>query len=86
MGIHMKTTIDINDALVAQAKELARERQQMLKSIIEAALRQFLETNEAKKEPFRLRKRTFRGQGLQPDIREGDWAAIRERAYEGHGG
>ena len=85
MGTHMKTTIEINDALIAQAKQLAKERQQTLKSILEAALRQFLEANEAK-EPFRLRKRTFRGQGLQPDIQEGDWAAIRERAYEGYGG
>ncbi|PZO58567.1 MAG: DUF2191 domain-containing protein [Phormidesmis priestleyi] len=86
MGNHMKTTIDINDALIARAKQLAQKRQQTLKSILELALRQFLENNETPKTPFQLRKRTFCGQGLQPDIQAGDWAAIRERAYEGHGG
>lgn len=86
MGSCMKTTIDINDTLMAEVKQLAKERQQTLKSVLEAALRRFLEANEAEKEPFRLRKRTFRGEGLQPDIQEGDWATIRERAYEGHGG
>jgi len=40
MGFHMKTTIDINDALLLKAKQLAAARQQSLKSILETALRQ----------------------------------------------
>ena len=34
-------------------------------------------------QPFRLRKRTFRGEGLLPELAEADWAEIRRRAYEG---
>ena len=86
MGYRMKTTVDINDALMAQARQLAKERQQTLKSVLETALRQFLAAHAADKAAFRLRKRTFRGEGLHADIKEGDWAAIRERAYEGRGG
>lgn len=86
MGTHMKTTVDINDTLLLQAKELAAKRQQTLKSILEIALRQFLEANANNRPPFRLRKHTFRGHGVQSGMAEGDWATIREAIYEGRGG
>jgi len=86
MGFHMKTTIDINDALLLKAKQLAAARQQSLKSILETALRQFLEHDEQSQASFKLRKHSFLGDGLQSDITPGDWASIRERAYEGRGG
>jgi len=86
MGAHMKTTVDINDALLVQAKQLAAERHQTLKSILEAALRNFLDESHAASTPFKLRKHSFRGRGLHPDLKSGDWAAIRDRLYEGRGG
>ena len=82
----MKTTIEINDALLLRAKQLATERQQTLKSILEAALRQFLDTNSEPQTPFKLRKHSFGGSGLQPQLSEGDWSAVREQIYEGRGG
>ena len=45
MGVHMKTTVDINDTLLLQARQLAAKQQRTLKSILETALRQFLETH-----------------------------------------
>ncbi len=36
--------------------------------------------------PFRLRKVTFKGQGLHPDASGKGWDRVRELAYEGHGG
>ena len=36
-------------------------------------------------EPFRLRKASFRGEGLQPEVGEGSWERIRDRVYEGRG-
>jgi hypothetical protein len=86
MGAHMKTTVDINDALLLQAKQLAAERHQTLKSILEAALRKFLDESHAASPPFKLRKHTFRGRGLQPHLKQGDWATLREHLYEGRGG
>lgn len=86
MGTQMKTTVDINDALFLQVKQLAAKRQQTLKSLLESALRQFLEANADGSPSFRLRKHTFCGQGLQSGVDEGDWATLRERIYEGRGG
>ena len=47
--------------------------------------RRYLEAFSAEARP-RLRRHSFRGRGLQPGLSESDWAAIRERAYEGRGG
>jgi hypothetical protein len=82
----MKTTVEINDALLLRAKHLAAERRQTLKSVLEAALRQFLDANTESQIPFRLRKHTFRGGGLQSHLPEGNWARVREQIYEGRGG
>ena len=35
---------------------------------------------------FRLRKASFKGQGLQPGVAGASWERIREMAYEGRGG
>jgi Arc/MetJ family transcription regulator len=80
----MKTTIEIADGLLLAAKQAAAERQTTLRAIVDAALRQHLE-ERAPSRP-RLRRHTFRGRGLRAGLSEGDWAAIRERAYEGRGG
>jgi Arc/MetJ family transcription regulator len=83
----MKTTIEISDALLQAAKRMAAERNTTLRMIVEAALRRHLEAvaDETQARP-RLRRHSFRGRGLQPGLSESDWAALRERAYEGRGG
>ena len=87
MAPRMKTTIEISDALLRAAKRLAAERDTTLRAIVETALRRHLEaaSHPAAARP-RLRRHSFRGRGLQPGLSESDWAAIRERAYEGRGG
>jgi Arc/MetJ family transcription regulator len=83
----MKTTIEINDALLQQAKQVALERKLSLKAVVEAALRQFLDQPQASQQPaFKLRKCTFKGQGLQPGLDWHDWETIRALIYEGRGG
>jgi len=87
MGARMKATIEISDALVRAARRLAAERGTTLRAIVETALRRYREaaSDPAAARP-RLRRHSFRGRGLQPGLSETDWAAIRERAYEGRGG
>ena len=63
---------------------MAGERNTTLWTIVEAALRQYIEGQAQAHRP--LRRHTFRGRGLQAGLSEGDWTAIRERAYEGRGG
>jgi len=87
MGAHMKTTIEISDALFRAAKRMAAERNTTLRTILETALRRHLEaaSDQAQARPC-LRRHSFRGRGLQPGLSESDWPAIRERAYKGRGG
>lgn len=87
MGTHMKTTLDISDLLLLEAKRLAAKRHTTLRAVVESALRQFLRSEaEVQGGEFRLRKKTFRGQGLQPGLEEGNWIEVRTRIYEGRGG
>jgi len=84
---HMKTTIDIADSLLLQAKRLAARRQTTLKAVIEAALRDALAAEQGRAgDRFELRTHTFKGKGLQPGLSWDDWNAMLSMSYEGRGG
>ena len=80
----MKTTIDIADPLLAQAKQVAAADGVTLRELVEDGLRRVLE-ERARRGEFRLRRATFGGGGLQPGVAEGSWEHIRDLAYEGRG-
>lgn len=84
-GTHMKTTIEISDALAREAKAMAAREKTTLRALIEAGLRQVLR-DRRRRTTFRLRAAGFRGKGLQPEFRGADWQRIREAAYEERGG
>jgi Arc/MetJ family transcription regulator len=79
MGTHMKTTIEISDALLADAKRVAARDGVTLRALVEQGLRQVLEGQRRDARPFKLRKASFKGGGLQPGI---DPSMFRELAYE----
>lgn len=81
----MKTTIEIPDALAEEAKGAARRKGTTLRALVEAGLRQVLR-EQRRRSRFRLREASYRGRGLQPGFRDGDWARVREAAYEDRGG
>lgn len=85
MASHMKTTVELSSALLLQAKALAAAKRTTLRSLIEEGLRQVLQ-KQNKAPPFRLRKVSVRGKGLQPELQDGSWEKIRQRLYEGRGG
>ena len=85
MGAHMKTTIEISDALLEEAKRMAARDDTTLKRLVEQGLRQVI-AQRKRRVRFRLRKATFKGKGLSVDARGGDWSRLRELAYEGRGG
>ena len=80
----MKTTVDIADSLLDAVKRLAAAERTTLRALIEEGLRRVLERRE-RRGAFRLRRASFRGNGLQPDAREGGWERIRDLTYEGRG-
>ena len=85
MGTPMKTTIEISDAVLSAAKELAGVRGTTLRALVEEGLRSVIEASTAPG-TFTLRDAGVDGLGLHPDVREGDWAQIRAFTYEGRGG
>lgn len=84
MGNHMKTTVEISDALFEAAKERANERGVTFRALIEEGLRAVLEGSSGS-QGFTLRDGSVAGRGLQPDIREGDWEQVAALIYEGRG-
>ena len=77
----MKTTIEIQDNLLARARKLAAARGEPLRAVLEAALRKLPDDEGAPKpRKFRLRDKSVPGRRLQKGATEGDWQAIRERA------
>lgn len=80
MVSHMKTTISISDELLLKAKRRAQRENRTLREIVEEALRRHLTEKDSGKR-FRLKRRPFRGKGLQPGIVEGNWEQVRDMIY-----
>jgi hypothetical protein len=80
----MKTTIEISDAILEEAKRVAARERTTLRALLEEGLRRALyERRQAA--DFQLRPCTFRGRGLQAGVKEGSWDQLRDLVYEGHG-
>ena len=80
----MKTTIDISDTLLTQAKRLAREQNLTLRSLTEEGLRRVISERTLPTEP-RVKPVTFEGRGLSSEFRDASWSKIRAAAYASHG-
>jgi hypothetical protein len=81
----MKTTVEIPDSLLAEARKLAARHGTTLRVLIVEGLRRSV-AERKRANAFRLRKATFKGAGLQPGVAGSHWERIRELAYEGRGG
>lgn len=80
MGDHMKTTVDISDSLLEDARRVADRRGVTLRTVIEEGLRHVV-TSERRRPPFQLRDASFRGEGLQPEFEGATWDRLRDAAY-----
>ena len=78
----MKTTIELPDAILLEAKRYAAAHNITLREVIEAGLRGVMASGRPGKRPFRLRPCAFQGKGLAEDL---DWKQIRGKVYEGRG-
>ena len=85
MASHMKTTVQISDALLAEAQALAVKEKTTLKELINEGLRRVIkERQEAK--PFVLKDCSVGGEGLNPELEGVSWEVIRALAYGDRGG
>jgi hypothetical protein len=80
----MKTTVEISDVLLQEAKQVASAEETTLRELVEEGLRRSLDARKQRR-PFRLRDASYKGKGLQPGVSPGTWERIRELIYEGRG-
>ncbi len=85
MYTRMKTTIDISDPVLNQARKLAARQGTTVKALVELGLRRII-AEQRQTGTFRLRRASFKGNGLKPEWRDASWERLRELAYEAHGG
>lgn len=81
----MKTTIEISDPVLSEARRVAAREGVPLRALVELGLRRVI----AEKRPaagFRLRRASYKGDGLKAGLQGASWERLREMAYEGHGG
>ena len=80
----MKTTIEIPDGLLDEARRLATARSTTVRALVVAGLRREIQ-EQSRRQRFRLRDVSFGGKGLQPEVTEGSWERLREMVYTGRG-
>jgi hypothetical protein len=77
----MKTTLEISDPLLREARKIAARDNTTLRALVEQGLRQVV-SEKKKDKPFRLRDASVGGKGLHPDVAGKSWDEIRDMIYE----
>ena len=80
----MKTTVELPEALLREAKRVALRERTTVRALIERGLRTVL-GGRRPAERFVLRRASFRGDGLTAGTSLRDWDAIRDLAYSERG-
>jgi hypothetical protein len=76
----MKTTVDLPDALVREAQDLARAEGTTLRTLVEDGLRAVL-ARRGSKSQFRLQDASVDGDGLRPEFQDASWNELRSAIY-----
>jgi len=80
----VKTTIEISNPLLREVRKLAAREGVTFRTLVERGLRRVVaETKPGA--PFKLRRASFKGRGLQADLHDATWDRLRDLAYEGRG-
>lgn len=82
----MKTTLDITESLLDDARKMARREGTTLRALVEQGLRRVLSEKNKPRPRFQLRRASFKGHGLHPEMQGASWEQILDKIYEGRGG
>jgi Bacterial antitoxin of type II TA system, VapB len=77
----MKTTLEISDPLLREARKIASRENTTLRALVEQGLRRVV-AEKKKDTPFQLRDASVGGKGLHPDVAGKSWDEIRDMIYE----
>jgi Arc/MetJ family transcription regulator len=80
MVTHMKTTIEIADPLLAQARAIAEREGTTLRALVESGLRDVV-ARRAQAPRFTLPDCSVGGTGISPEFATGGWPAVRSAIY-----
>lgn len=76
----MKTTVNLPDELLREAREVARRERTTVKELIETGLRTVVE-QRSRESRFVLADASVDGRGLQPGFRGASWDEVRDAIY-----
>lgn len=79
---HMKTTVNLPDALLDEARDTARRRGTTVTSLIESGLRVAISEQEGPSSPFTLDDASVDGNGLSTEFRTASWELLRAVSYD----
>ena len=85
MVTHMKTTIDIADALFERAKLVAERDRVTFRALVEEGLQVVLDRRAKAETVFRLRDASVGGGGVQPGVDLANREQMLALMYEGRG-
>jgi hypothetical protein len=77
----MKTTVEISDAVLHEARQLAQREGTTLRALVEQGLRHVVAEN-ARGQTYKWRPVISGGQGLRPELRDATWNDILDLSYE----
>ena len=80
----MKTTVEISDSLLREARKVAARRGLTLRALIERGLHQVLRESGSGTQ-FKLRRASFKGRGLQTEFTDASWEQLRDAIYRDRG-
>ena len=80
----MKTTVEITDSLLHQARKLAAREGVTLRTLLERGLHRVIAESK-RSAPFKLRPASFKGKGLQPEFHDASWEKMRDLVYKDRG-
>jgi len=81
---NMKTTVEISDSLLREARRLAAREGVTLRTLVERGLHRIIAETE-QRAPFKLRRASFKGNGRQAELDGASWDALRDLAYKDRG-
>ncbi len=79
----MKTTIELPDALIEQARRVAKREGAKLRALIEEGLQRSLEARR-REGRRQLDFPSYGGNGLTEEFQSAPWSRIRDEIYRGH--
>lgn len=80
----MKTTIELPDVLIEQARRVAQREGVTLRALIEEGLQRSLEARR-REDRRRLDFPSYGGNGLADEFQGAPWTWIRDEIYRGYG-